>query len=1075
MRGRSFLDPTKREPSLTLAFSLWMLTCLLIPTLSVWAQQATDSPVSPEIKKLSDKSEAPEIRVSAARALGRVSPPIDAAVKALSEALQDRSEEGQIRRAAADALGAIGRQPGESDQAIAVLIKTLADRRFAPVSVRAAAARAVGKIFQTGQAGPTGPAIAVLVEALTKPDPDPMVRANAAWALGQISGTMPEADESVKALIRAVKLTQLNVGQTAAQSLVKMYKTAVPELTRQLTGDDDPSFRWNVAWILGEMGKDAKDAVPSLTRLLKQNEEDPNVRGAAAWAIGKIGRDAKAGTSNFRDTVSALADALRNKDNDPNVRSNAAWALGRMGPEVKSDNARFPDISALTDALSDMDPDIRRNAAWAIGQVSPDPKKALSPLATALQDDEDPRVRTEAALALGLIGPLGREEQTRVQALCAALKDNDPSVRRLTAVALGQIGVEAQTAIPNLVSVSHKPKENPEKERKQDRDARLASAEALAKIADSLQINGNTAVIEQLEEVAKGLQEDGYRVYAAQVRIDTRTLRSLLWFNRMKGLLSWIQRYRAPVFVICAYVLFWFFLYWKYPRLVFRINEALKPYVRYKFPKFLGEIPLSYLILGGFFHYRPRVLDAWVAEYVEGAREKFQKKLTVEQREVHVELPAFLDGRAIPSVGGCDLRSCFARKRNCVLIWGEGGAGKTSLACQICKWAMLEDAERRLTRHPMIAVLLELEDFEARTGKDVFIEAVRNQLWYLIDPADPPSEELVEKLLESRRVLVVVDGFSEMSEVNRRKLQPGNARFPAHALVMTSRLEEKPAGVDLTVIKPMRVQGDHLSTFMDAYLVQRKKKVLFSDAEYFDDLGNLSKMVRERDITVLLAKLYAEQMIAAKEATTRELPENIPDLMLEYLNELNRNVKQKKLDDRAVHRAAKTVAWECLRDTCRPMPARIDKVVQRLDGQTVTVEDQLKFLEGSLRLVQTVGAGRDRIRFTLDPLAEYLAALKVMEDLAENEQGWRKFLTETDLAPGAPEAIKGFLLAVRDCCLVKGAELGIPDFVSGELGQRVGLDPRGEKDGTTKPVNYSSTTPITSADIFDSITVKKED
>jgi len=66
-------------------------------------------------------------------------------------------------------------------------------------------------------------------------------------------------------------------------------------------------------------------------------------------------------------------------------------------------------------------------------------------------------------------------------------------------------------------------------------------------------------------------------------------------------------------------------------------------------------------------------------------------------------------------------------------------------------------------------------------------------------------------------------------------------------------------------------------------------------------------------------------------------------------------------------------------------------------------------------------------------------------------------------------------LAVRDCCLVKGAELGIPDFVSGELGQRVGLDPRGEKDGTTKPVNYSSANPITSADIFYSITVKKGD
>jgi len=40
-----------------------------------------------------------------------------------------------------------------------------------------------------------------------------------------------------------------------------------------------------------------------------------------------------------------------------------------------------------------------------------------------------------------------------------------------------------------------------------------------------------------------------------------------------------------------------------------------------------------------------------------------------------------------------------------------------------------------------------------------------------------------------------------------------------------------------------------------------------------------------------------------------------------------------------------------------------------------------------------------------------------------------------------PAAIQGFLLAVRDCCLAKGAEAKVPDFVAVELGKRAGLPP----------------------------------
>lgn len=1040
--------------------SVWIFTCSLLSPLGTRAKGQESNLY---LRQLSDKSEKLDIRENAARTLGRLGSANEAAAEALSEVLQSKNEAGRLRRAALSALSAIGQQTGEADEVGDLLLEMIGDQHPSLDPIRAAAARELGKVLQNAKGSELAQrAVPVLVLALRKPDPDPMVRANAAWALSQIGEAVGESrnagtSETVKALIKAVQVTQVNVGQAAAQSLIKMYKAAVPELKLKLTDNDDANFKWTIAWILGEIGHDAKDAVPSLTHVVKNNEEDPNVRGAAAWAIGRIGPDAKAGTSNFSDTVSALVSALGNADDDPNVRSNAAWALGRMGPEVKPEKARFPDAvsAALWGALNDTDPDIRRNVVWALGQIRPEPKAAASALISALrepQPEADPKVRVEIAVALGQIGPAG-DAATTVRALIGMLKDQEATVQSAAALALAQIGAESQGAIGPLLELSHTPRmPRGHLEGRENSNARRSAAEAVAKIADALDVTNSIDAIEELTKAGARLKENGYRGYAEQVARDVRDLQDFRLYKRIHGVLDWFLRYRAPVLVICAYILAWFLLYWKHPYWVFQINEALKPYTWFRLPKFLGGIPVSYLTLGGLLHYRPRVLDAWVAEHLIFAQEKFHRKLTVEQRQVHVELPALLNGKAIPALRAADLRVYFERKRICVLVCGEGGVGKTSLACQICKWAMSNDRRTRLSQRPMIAVLLEGDYFETNTKEKVLIEAVRIELRYLIDTPDTPSVELVESLLKSRRIVVVVDGFSEMKELKRKNIQLSDPQFSTYALVITSRLEERPVGMDTDIISPMRVQGGHLSTFMDAYLVQRRKKELFTDFEYVDDLSNFSRMVGERDIPVLFAKLYAEQMITAREAPVESrLPGSIPDLILEYLNELNRKVMQPKINDRVVHHVAKAIARECLEESCRPMPAMMGKIVKRLGGQTTAVEAQLVHLEKNLRVIQTIGAAQDRIRFTLDPLAEYLAALHVMTDLAQDEKRWRKFLAEIDLAPGAPAAITGFLTALRDCCVVKGPELGIPDFIVAEVGIRTGLSPRAGKLPVPKP------------------------
>jgi hypothetical protein len=52
-----------------------------------------------------------------------------------------------------------------------------------------------------------------------------------------------------------------------------------------------------------------------------------------------------------------------------------------------------------------------------------------------------------------------------------------------------------------------------------------------------------------------------------------------------------------------------------------------------------------------------------------------------------------------------------------------------------------------------------------------------------------------------------------------------------------------------------------------------------------------------------------------------------------------------------------------------------------------------------------MGADRASLRLTLDPLAEYLAALHLIENFGNDEGAWHNFLGRADSAPGAPEAI----------------------------------------------------------------------
>ena len=192
-----------------------------------------------------------------------------------------------------------------------------------------------------------------------------------------------------------------------------------PEVVELMAGLDnrDANARWKAAEALGNLGGQARAAVPALIELLGDQQEV--VRWRTAEALGKIGPDAAR-------AVPALVRTLSGTGLAP---TEAAKALGRIGPPARES------VPSLAAGLGSSDVYFRREIAKALARMGADGASAVPALTGALRD-KDKVVRMESAKALGRMGGAAR---AAVPALTAATKDSDDLVKRAAAQALEQV------------------------------------------------------------------------------------------------------------------------------------------------------------------------------------------------------------------------------------------------------------------------------------------------------------------------------------------------------------------------------------------------------------------------------------------------------------------------------------------------------------------------------------------------------------------------------------------------------------------------------------------------------------
>jgi HEAT repeat protein len=163
----------------------------------------------------------------------------------------------------------------------------------ADLMTRVQAAQALGTI------GPEAkPVVPELVDALK--DKDPMARYWVALALGSVKA---RPAQTVPALVETLKDPELLVRGAAARALGVLagatrskdaepglagaiQKEGVPALIGTLKKEKEPQVGIELMWALGEIGDDAKAAIPDLERIVKDEEEA--LKKAAKEAINKI-------------------------------------------------------------------------------------------------------------------------------------------------------------------------------------------------------------------------------------------------------------------------------------------------------------------------------------------------------------------------------------------------------------------------------------------------------------------------------------------------------------------------------------------------------------------------------------------------------------------------------------------------------------------------------------------------------------------------------------------------------------------------------------------------------------------
>jgi hypothetical protein len=416
----------------------------------------------------------------------------------------------------------------------------------------------------------------------------------------------------------------------------------------------------------------------------------------------------------------------------------------------------------------------------------------------------------------------------------------------------------------------------------------------------------------------------------------------------------------------------------------------------------------------------PYVQDRWIRAFMKHARPSSELQFLRSFYPLPILIQDQLSEKPYPvfKVNAAVLEQTAAKRIMRCLISGEGGIGKTTLARYIASLAMHEDERSRLFRHYAIPISITSDVDLWVMSQDQVAELVIAKLEAATDAKLPLSKDFVLALLESKRLLLIIDGMSEMApsvcEAVKAFLLGGKPR----AVIITSRSETVVGQLAVVTMRPQRIDHTNLIPFLTHYAWAHG----FSFTEPVQLAGERIAAISGESATPLLVTLFLAMM--ADEATrSLVLSQNVrvPSLMKAYVAFLNDKVGVEKLPTDQVLRAAKLIASLCCIEsrTFRSSPIDTSEARAAVEQQPAVTLD---YFFDRLSLLYRV-EDQDKARFAIDSICEYLAGYYVADEFCEEERRALALLTVPDHLEQRA-ALKDFLTVIEECIAAEMAERG---------------------------------------------------
>jgi ABC-type amino acid transport substrate-binding protein len=503
-------------------------------------------------------------------------------------------------------------------------------------------------------------------------------------------------------------------------------------------------------------------------------------------------------------------------------------------------------------------------------------------------------------------------------------------------------------------------------------------------------------------------------LYFSKVRDDEMTTIERKWTTTSHGALAlllapveqWLEENPEVILVASVVVPYYaaiLLLYIFWPVGFYRLSRKLRAIDIPTPIAGIDKIPLRYLLLAFLPDTSRHIIDAVIAANHRAIVANFSARRTVMERQTLYMVPIVVSGARVDGgcqridAGGAELRErqlstvlqgVFRRPPACVMILGEGGSGKTSLACWIARRALSSEqsGEGAIFPRPAVPVVL-----EGPPSDQKLIGAIHGQLNALMD--DDIHQDFAVAMLKHGRALVIVDGLSEMSPAGYRKFADLDPAVPRFHTVFTSRRKEAVfGGIAVTEIQTEKLVGPFLVGLFDFCLRELGARDRLSEPEYFSALRDLTALARGTPVTPLLLTMYARLVAAADAAPGRAAGlTGIADLFSGYVSTLNSRVeRERRKTDTEVQVALQRCAWVALSGSYKPQSVGRVQAMRAIDADEPRASAMLEYLEKDLGVID-MKSSPGSVRFLLDPLAEYFAAAHLCDESAEGKERWMRF------------------------------------------------------------------------------------